>query len=63
MSRSRVLPPGAYAAAPVKEPLLTRSLAGAIAVGAPVGIIVWIALQEMPNITWTLNQLLQHVGQ
>jgi hypothetical protein len=64
MSRSRVLSPGAYAPpAPVKEPLLTRSLAGGLAIGAPVGIVVWLALQQMPNITWALNQLMQHVGQ
>lgn len=64
MSRSRVLSPGAYApAAPVKEPLLTRSLAGGLAIGAPIGIVLWLAAQQMPNITWALNQLMQHVGQ
>jgi hypothetical protein len=65
MSRSRVLSPGAYAPppTPVKEPLLTRSLAGGLAIGAPVGIVLWLAVQQMPNITWALNQLMQRVGQ
>lgn len=47
----------------VREPILTRSLAGAVAVGAPVGIIVWLAVEQMPNITWAVTQLLQHAGQ
>ena len=64
MSRSRVVPSGRYDPPPaVREPLLTRSLASAIAVGAPVGIVVWLALQQMPNITWLLTQALQHIGQ
>ena len=64
MSRSRVLPSGRNGPPPtVKEPLLTRSLASALAIGAPVGVIVWLALQQMPNITWMLTQVLQHIGQ
>jgi hypothetical protein len=64
MSRSRVLSPGAYAPpASVKEPLLTRSLAGGLAIGAPVGIVLWLAVQQLPNITWALNQLMQRAGQ
>lgn len=48
---------------PERAPVLTRSLAGAIAVGAPVGIIVWLAVEQMPNITWAVTQLFQHTGQ
>lgn len=46
-----------------KEPLMTRSLAAALAIGAPIGIVVWLAIQQMPNITWVISQLFLHAGQ
>jgi hypothetical protein len=64
MSRPRALPAGGYdPVSPVKEPLLTRSLAAAVALGAPVGIVVWLAWQQMSNITWMLSRFMQHVAQ
>lgn len=46
-----------------KEPLGTRSLATALAIGAPLGLIIWLAVQEMPNLTWLVGQLFMHAGQ
>ena len=64
MHRSRVLPADRYdTVLPAREPLLTRSLASAIAIGAPLGIIAWLTIAQMPNLTWFITQLLQHVGQ
>jgi hypothetical protein len=64
MQRSRVLPVDRYdATLTAREPLLTRSLASAIAIGAPLGIIGWLTLDQMPNLTWFVTRLLQHVGQ
>lgn len=64
MHRSRVLPLNrAEPMLTAREPLLTRSLAGAIAIGAPIGIVGWLTWQQMPNVTWFITQLLQHVGQ
>ena len=64
MSRPRVVLSGRYDPPPAaREALLTRSLASAIAVGAPVGIVIWLAWQQMSNITWFLTQLLQHLAQ
>ena len=64
MRRSQVLPSNHYdALRTAREPLLTRSLAGAIAIGAPLGIIVWLTLEQMPNVTWFVTQLLQRAGQ
>jgi hypothetical protein len=48
---------------PAKTPHWTRSFASAIALGAPVGIVLWLALQQIQYLTWELNQLLQRVGQ
>lgn len=64
MHRSRVLPADRYdALVTAKEPLLTRSLASAFAIGAPLGLIGWLTLQQMQNVTWFVTQLLQRVGQ
>jgi len=64
MSRSRGLQSGPYEPEPpVKEPLLMRSIAGAVSIGAPIGLITWIAVQQMPTFSWALSWLLQSIGQ